>query len=250
MAYAFMTWRDGGGTQWAELAADRPNMIGRASTCAVAIGADHPSVSREHALIMVEGARFTITHRGKVNPTLVNGAAIDRDRTTSLADRDTVALGELQLVFHDLASGDRTSGWICGTCKRENSATNSECWFDGTSRAYADSMIGVWHPVMCRVLAERDGVSETHDLYKEDTLVVLRSRIAKQGHREKLPADLIAAVEISHDRPTLRLPPTIGAVTLNNETAADEQILKTGDELRAGGSRLFFLVREISRRTV
>jgi hypothetical protein len=250
MAHAFMTWRDREVTQWAELAADKPNMIGRASTCAVAIGADHPSVSREQALVTLEGPRFTIRHRGKVNPTLVNGVAIDRDRATSLADRDTVALGGLHLVFHDLASGDRTSGWICGTCKRENSATSSECWFDGTSRAYADSMIGVWHPVLCRVLAERDGVSEMYDLYKEDTLVILQSRIARQGHREKLPADAIAAIEIRHDLPMLRLPATMGAVTLNDEAAADAQILKTGDELRAGGSRLFFVVREISRRTV
>jgi hypothetical protein len=248
MAPVFLTWHDEGLTRWVELADDKPSTIGRAPTCTVALGAQHTSVSREHALITRENGKYVIKHRSLVNPTLVNGHTVERDHPATLQDGNRVDVGGVPLIFHDLSAVDRTSGWICSTCQHENRATDYECWFDGTSRAYADTMVSVWHPAICRVITERKDRTDVHNLYAGDALAVFSDGQKILGEHDQLPANALARIELRESRPILRVVAAQAAMSLNSKAVVDEQRLSSGDLLVVGDDHLLILVRPLARR--
>lgn len=53
-------------------------------------------VSRQQAIVQMQGNYLTITHIGRTNPTLVNGSAIQKDQPHVLHEGDRIALGALE----------------------------------------------------------------------------------------------------------------------------------------------------------
>ena len=165
------------------------SVIGRSQEAGVFI--DNPTISRQHAAITVSGPGSTgvssIEHLSHTNPTWVNGAQIGS--TAQLHDKDTITIGEVTLVFHDLAGGDRLSGPVCNVCGRENDETGRDCWYCGTSLLNAPTMIRKRTPVVCRVV---NHAGESVDLYPERALA--------------LGADgSIAQITMATDSPTARV---------------------------------------------
>jgi diguanylate cyclase (GGDEF)-like protein len=69
-------------------------LIGRGSGGDVQL--DHMSLSRRHALLVIEGAHLHIQDLGSTNGTFVNGARV-RDRPTSLSHGAHLQLGDIEL---------------------------------------------------------------------------------------------------------------------------------------------------------
>jgi DNA-binding winged helix-turn-helix (wHTH) protein len=80
------------------------NVLGRDPAAAVWIG--DPSVSRQHARILVQGALAVIEDLGSKNGTCLAGKRIDR--RMALSDGDTLRLGHVDLVFHALSGASST----------------------------------------------------------------------------------------------------------------------------------------------
>jgi CheY-like chemotaxis protein len=74
---------------------DGRQLVGRDPSCRFVI--DHPSVSRRHAVIEVQGGRARIEDLGSHNGTKVNDAAIDS--ATDLDVGDVVRVGQIELVL-------------------------------------------------------------------------------------------------------------------------------------------------------
>lgn len=70
-------------------------MVGRDERCDLVL--DHPTVSREHAVIRLQGSTATIEDRGSATGVRVNGQAIRR--RTALAVGDQIAIGPYRIVF-------------------------------------------------------------------------------------------------------------------------------------------------------
>lgn len=73
---------------------DSTVMIGRDPDCGIVIEDDQ--VSRQHALLLVDGDRVAVRDLGSRNGTFVNGAAIVGDVTVS--DDDLLAIGRARLA--------------------------------------------------------------------------------------------------------------------------------------------------------
>ena len=109
--------RDGSGAQPRLVWGDRvlslttgANLLGRDKAAAVCL--DAASVSRNHARILVEGARATIEDLGSKNGTCLNGERVCGTR--ELRDGDAVRLGDVQLLYRSLPFDGSTST-VCGT---------------------------------------------------------------------------------------------------------------------------------------
>jgi hypothetical protein len=70
--------------------------IGRSASCAITI--DDPSISREHAELVVDEGSTRIRDLGSRNGVRVNGARIAAD--TTLHDGDRIGIGQQDLVFN------------------------------------------------------------------------------------------------------------------------------------------------------
>lgn len=84
---------------------DGENVIGRDADAAVRIEA--PGVSRRHARIVAEGARFTLEDLGSKNGTYVREQRLSSP--TELADGDELRLGQTVLVFRVLRENAPTA---------------------------------------------------------------------------------------------------------------------------------------------
>ncbi len=74
---------------------DRPEItIGRDQDAAIFL--NDVTVSREHAVVSIEGPMVRIADRGSLNGTYVNGSIVDQ---AELADGDHVQIGRFLLVF-------------------------------------------------------------------------------------------------------------------------------------------------------
>lgn len=80
---------DGSGEFW----------IGRATGSNVQL--DDPQVSREHALIRIDGTRVTIEHRG-TNPTTLAGRPLETRRATAWREGDEVRIGPFSLRYRQV----------------------------------------------------------------------------------------------------------------------------------------------------
>lgn len=74
--------------------ADRPVVIGRLSTCDIALG--DPQVSRRHAEVRRDSEGFSVSDLGSTNGTVVNGAPV---RERRLADGDELRIGSASIRF-------------------------------------------------------------------------------------------------------------------------------------------------------
>jgi DNA-binding winged helix-turn-helix (wHTH) protein len=79
---------------------DGPNLIGREPPAAIVI--PHPSVSREHARIEVEGDRALLVDLGSKNGTFRGGARVEAP--TPLVDGDELRLGAVRLTYRGPAA--------------------------------------------------------------------------------------------------------------------------------------------------
>jgi hypothetical protein len=242
MTRAVLTWRDGEHIHWAELAEGRASLIGRAPGCTIAIGPEHETVSRAHALVSNPNGHYVLEHRSQSRPTLVNDRVIDGTRPVDLTDGDGIMLGTLRLTFHDLAAGDRPFGWVCSTCSHQNPATNAACWFDGTSRAHADSQPRVWQPVVCRAILYRDEQPEGYDLRLGDVLAVTRTAV-RMAREDDLPLGTLVVADMRERRPRFQLLAPRSRILVNGVALTDGRVIETGDELSTAGLRLLFVVR-------
>lgn len=76
-------------------------VIGRASDqCALVLA--HPTISRSHARLRLEGAGLLLEDLGSTNGTEVNGKAVDSGKSTVLAPGDTLRLGDIRLTMRQL----------------------------------------------------------------------------------------------------------------------------------------------------
>lgn len=87
----------GDDARYVTLPASGTLVFGRASACDVSC--DHPSISREHARLYVEGADVRVEDLGGRNGTLVRGARIAKHAPTHVAPGDLVECGEAMLLL-------------------------------------------------------------------------------------------------------------------------------------------------------
>jgi DNA-binding winged helix-turn-helix (wHTH) protein len=89
------------------LLADGENLVGRALDASARV--ESATVSRWHARVVLAAAGATIEDLGSKNGTFLNGRRLTGP--TPLAERDTIGLGELCLVFRVLSATDQTQTW-------------------------------------------------------------------------------------------------------------------------------------------
>ncbi|MBA2555922.1 MAG: FHA domain-containing protein, partial [Chloroflexi bacterium] len=153
-----LMWLDDDRLNVAGLKPDASNTIGRLAGSTVVV--DDPTVSRQQARVSFDGARFLAENLSSTNPTRLNGTQLQAP--TPLSDGDRLTAGVMDLTFHDLAVGDRLSGPMCSHCGRENSSTQRDCWYCGTSLVSAATTIRQRLQVAARIVT-RDGAR--YDLY-------------------------------------------------------------------------------------
>lgn len=78
-----------------------PVLIGRASGCTLTLA--HPSVSRNHCRIHLEGGQVFLQDLGSTNRTRVNGRPVEQ---ISLRDGDQITVGQDDLKFFEGASAE------------------------------------------------------------------------------------------------------------------------------------------------
>lgn len=78
------------------------NLIGRDVTARVRL--DHPSVSRRHARIRIDGARALVDDLNSRNGTFVDGRRIERDASGELHDGSILGVGPVTLQVVALAT--------------------------------------------------------------------------------------------------------------------------------------------------
>jgi hypothetical protein len=213
------------------------SVISRGQDAAIVLS-DRTVSRTPHAVVRSEKGGFVIEHlRSGATPTRVNNAVIDRPQ--KLSDRDTIQVGAVRLVFHDLAAADRISYHIiCPHCGHENESQRTECWYCGLNLANASGTSEI-SPVLCRVVSSS---GESYDLYAGDAFVI-NPQYGGDVRKAPLSPDVSAAVELRDGRLTVLLRSPDSAFLLNGEAPSDGQQLNTGDELQVGGSSFIVIVR-------
>ena len=232
MARFALSWTDDGRPFAVDLDATRDHVIGRDPTADVVIAG--PTVSRRHAVLHGLGTGFTLENSSSTNPTRLGGTAIaGARRLENGAEIDT---GGRRSLFWDLAAGDRLSGPICSHCGHENSPSDDDCWFCGTSLVNAPTEMRRTRHVVCR-LVEPDG--SVVDLLEEHAL-----RFAADGRAASIaaePASDDAGVTIADGRPIVRNGRV--AAEAGDGSAIGDRPLATGDVVRAGPRSYVVIVR-------
>ena len=167
MSRGTVVWADGGILNSASLHENRDNTVSRSPEADITLS--DPAVSRSpHAVIRMAGDGFVVEQlRLDREAVRVNGEAVSGP--TKVSDGDTIEIGPVALVLHDLAAGDHRSGYVvCTTCGHRNDISRTECWFDGENLANAQSAVYDVSRVLCRLLAS----GQTHDLREGDRLAV------------------------------------------------------------------------------
>jgi FHA domain len=169
MTRVALSWPERQSVRVAPLAIGSTSVIGRSQDAGIFI--DDPTISRQHAAITVPGpgvvGSSTIEHLSHTNPTRLNGAIVGT--TAQLKDGDKITIGEVVLVFHDLAAADRLSGPVCNVCGRENDELGRDCWYCGTSLLNAPTTVRKRTAAVCRLIAVS---GEWVDLYPERAITL------------------------------------------------------------------------------
>ena len=232
MTRVALSWPERHLVKVAPLEIGSTSVIGRSPDAGIFI--DDPTISRQHAAITVAGPGShpvnRLEHLSHTNPTRLNSASVAT--TAELKDKDIIEIGEVVLVFHDLAAEDRLSGPVCHVCGRENDETGRDCWYCGTSLLNAPTLIRKRTPVVCRVISQ---AGESVDLYPERAIA--------------LGADgSLAQVTKASDPQTARVEATDGVPLLYTGTAGPDtpeegQRLETGGLEIQGGVAFGVIVR-------
>lgn len=230
MSGAF-TWLEAGQPRARSLGREQPATIGRAEGADVRV--EDTSVSREQAVVRFDGTSFRIANVSRTNPTRVNGQQLAEE--VPLRDQDELLLGAVKLRFHDLAAHDAISGPICSHCGRENSATDKDCWYCGTSLVSAHSTLRSRRLVVGRIVADGGPFLDLHD-GQSATLgggpPLLRQAQSQVG----------GSTEVAAAGGRLSVAGAAGA-TVNGTAATAPQELKAGDVIEAAGMRYQVILR-------
>ncbi|MEX2238627.1 MAG: FHA domain-containing protein [Dehalococcoidia bacterium] len=225
MATAAIVWKEGDQTRVAELRENSPNFVGRAAGSMVML--DDRTISRQQAIIKCEDGAYMVENLSTTNPTQLNEKPISG--LAKLQDQDVINVGAVRLVFNDLAASATISGPNCSHCKRENSASDKDCWYCGTSLVNAPTTIKERRIAACRVLAGE----KKYDIFSGEALALKAGGEAEVGHPEKLPAGASATIEPAGGGIKLRV--LSGEVRVGGQPASDGAALATGDEVSVDG---------------
>lgn len=237
MATASIVWHEGGTLNVADLSYESEMTLGRASGMTVRL-ADQ-TVSREHAAVRFDGARFVIENRSRTNPARLAGVAIAEP--TPLPDGASIRLGGIELEFHNLAAGDRLSGPVCSHCGRENDSSEKDCWYCGTSLVSAATTIRQRLQVICRVISAGGERWDLHPgramlLRGDGSVALIDADDAPEPGALKIGLDgmrLLAAANAADD-----------SISVAGETPTGAgRELATGDRIDVGPARFWVLVR-------
>jgi FHA domain len=236
MARAALVWMEGENLKVGEVRDGASNSMGRADDAAINI--DDKTVSRQQAIVREDGGNFTLENASSTNPTRLNGQPLVQ--ASPLVDGDEIGVGNLKIFFTDLAAADTLAGPSCSYCKRENSPTDKDCWYCGTSLVNAPTTIGSKRTATCRLI---DQQGRTFDLYGGQAFVLRPFQAPEVFARERLPREFAAAVEESDGKITLVVPQPVAELTLNGQPGAAGTELKTGDQLRMGDGHYVVILR-------
>jgi hypothetical protein len=218
----------------AELKEGAVNVVGRAAESDIVL--DDPTVSRRHVTLRLENDVFVLENVSQSNVARVNGAAIDRP--VPLSDLDRVGLGNVELTFHDLKSGDRLSGPICSHCSRENMPSDKDCWYCGTSLVNAPTSILNAKKVVCRLV---DAAGQVWQVHPGEVFVIVPGGEAWIAREDDLPHNLALAVKPADGKPGAYLFAHSATCRVNGAGPESRQALHTGDQIEAE-EKLFWLV--------
>jgi hypothetical protein len=97
MAVAWLVVTEGPGSGAHHMLVEGTNIIGRGSSCD--IGLSDPTISRQHARLVVSGDRFVLYDLQSTSGTLVDGEEVDQSAGALLKNGAVVRLGATSLVF-------------------------------------------------------------------------------------------------------------------------------------------------------
>jgi pSer/pThr/pTyr-binding forkhead associated (FHA) protein len=225
-----LTWPTSASVNVALLAPGRRVVIGRSAEADISI--DDPRISREHLAITAASepnGSHTLEHLSHTNPTLVSGQAVAG--VVNITDGTVIQIGDASLVFHDLHARDRISGPVCHICGRENTDTQRDCWFCGTSLLNAPTTLRELRPVTLRVVSS---TGRSEDLYAGQWLA-----LRPDGSVESLtdqPATGTVAVHLEDGLPAL--------LDTRTEAGSNPPQLVTGANLAVDDALFAFIARE------
>lgn len=214
-------------------------VIGRSADAGVRL--NDPSVSRQHALLRGGGPSDRLENLSRTNPVKVNGERIDEP--VSLSDGDVLKLGNVEVMYHRLASAKRVSGPVCSHCARENPANQRDCWFCGTSLVNALSAARTWTAVAFRAAARPPDAAT--DVYTGETLLIGADG-AMHVERVRDEPQGAAAIAVLDGPPVIRRLLDQADIAVNDSELTDERQLRTGDVIRAGTGLAIVLVGTLS----
>ena len=194
------------------------------------------SVSRQHALLRITPDGDRLENLSRTNPTRVNGARVDAP--VNLADGDLLRIGSVEIGYHNLANASRVSGPLCSYCKRENSLTQKDCWFCGTSLVSALSDVRTRTPLVLR--AAGPPPQKPIDVFPGEMLGFDVEGEVSVIREEGAATDLMAIVATS-EGPRLRRGAERPAVTLNGAPVVGDTALSSGDRLEIGTQQMVIL---------
>jgi hypothetical protein len=73
------------------------NLIGRGSSCDVRL--EDPTVSRQHARLVVDGERFLLFDLHSTSATYVDGVKVEPSLSSTIRDRSVITMGNTDLTF-------------------------------------------------------------------------------------------------------------------------------------------------------
>lgn len=237
MSRGTVVWADGGILHSVSLHENRDNTISRSADADIILA--DPAVSRSpHAVIRMAGDGFVVEQlRLDREAARVNGQAISGP--TKVLDGDTIEIGPVALVLHDLAADDHRSGYVvCTTCGHRNDISRTECWFDGENLANAQSAVYDVSRVLCRLLAS----GATHDLREGDRLTVGTDGSINVNSQPATPMSTAVEIRATDEGTSLNCSPGVMCV-VNQEPATAGQSLRTGDLVQTDSAVLLTIVR-------
>jgi hypothetical protein len=97
MAVAWLVVTEGPGSGAHHMLVEGTNVIGRGSSCDISLS--DPTVSRQHARLVVSGDHFVLYDLQSTSGTLVDGEEVDQAAGAQLNNGAVVRLGATRLVF-------------------------------------------------------------------------------------------------------------------------------------------------------
>ena len=235
MSRTSLVWLDGGSLRIERIPDQAAAVvIGRSSDAAIQLTDE--SVSRQHALLRITPDGDRLENLSRTNPTSVNGARVDKP--VDLADGDLLRIGSVEIGYHNLANASRVSGPICSYCKRENSPTQKDCWFCGTSLVSALSDVRIRTPLVLRAAGPPQ--QKPIDVFPGEILAFDAEGEASVVREESAATDVLAIVAAS-DGPQLRRGASHPAVMVNGAPVVEDTALSSGDRLEIGTRQMVIL---------